>query len=787
MEFEVKNLDQIQDKISGFWFSVVKRTDENKTKVDHGIITPTYAVRQGGSQDEINYADPPRSSSRLHLTIPSYSHGNDVDGRSSLVTGTGEPFFEETRPISIFRSIDDYVADKAFKYTDGDYFTLGSVFSSDEANVTAGNDQPNVFVRKVFANRWEGVHWLTQSKYPLDDSLWNETGTDYQQTDLNGLEFVSLPSNADFVYLMSSNYNNFTELSFPDNTDGIDPLGGVFVYPRHRILFHPSRRLSYNPVDPDGEELELNPASNNLYMTCSYKRNLDNQYGGNKFEARQSNIAHPVTPFIRVEKGDNTKTVKVFGGDTYVSYYAFWMVTREVTSEFGRQANYASCNFINFAVTESTLNPFYSTGIQWFLSEKTPSQFLADDGDMDEKDPLSYNINTYFQYNNVYRQQNDLKVSVPKPSLTRDNNVFPAGIFISDRKINGDRVDAWKNFRLDNYKEVDNPYGPIIFGDNFNDRLIFIQERAVGIQAINERALAFNDETGTQIVLGNGELLGEHGYISTRSGTIHNKSVLQSEFGLYYFDAYQNKIKQLDLESNKPLSDMFNIYSKLRAELGNKPLLRTDNPLNDVGVVGGIDYQAGRVFMTFLSDTPFSLCINEKMGAVEYYPNVHPRFYVQDHNNLIMPHNNSVSDLGSNASLIQRGVYNNYLGVAAPLKLSFVVNQPAELQKVLTNLLWKTELYDPDGNDNPDETISTIRVFNNYQDTGEIGADNFARVMRQWGYKVLFNVNSERPDERMRNEWFVVEVTYNNIRGNRLVLHNIISKMMPSHSGLGPY
>jgi hypothetical protein len=44
MEFEVKNLDQIQDKISGFWFSVVKRTDENKTKVDHGIITPDTLI-----------------------------------------------------------------------------------------------------------------------------------------------------------------------------------------------------------------------------------------------------------------------------------------------------------------------------------------------------------------------------------------------------------------------------------------------------------------------------------------------------------------------------------------------------------------------------------------------------------------------------------------------------------------------------------------------------------------------------------------------------------------------
>jgi hypothetical protein len=315
-----------------------------------------------------------------------------------------------------------------------------------------------------------------------------------------------------------------------------------------------------------------------------------------------------------------------------------------------------------------------------------------------------------------------------------------------------------------------------------NDTLIFLQDRAFGVQPVNERAVTFNDDTGQQLVLGDGSLLGPHGYISTRAGLIHTLGLVQTDFGIYFYDAKANKIRKYDTKSNLPLSDVTGVYSFLERNLSTSNIRKVDTPLRGLGVAAGYDPLNKRVLWSFLKDSSIALCYNENLQVMEHLPYYQPEMFMQGDNFLFFADPSSKRQI----YLHGKGEYNTYFnGQQSPMVVQFVVNKPERIIKTLTNLLWQSETYNSNDEDVPLSGITQIRVFNKYQDTGY--RTDVSKVLQQWSHKVWFNQLSQDKDDRMRSEWNVVEMVFDNPNKYRFILHDITSVFLPSHSGLDKY
>lgn len=762
IKFTINNLNSIANKVSGYTIGVVERKQTDKTKLLHGIHLPTVPIQNSGG-NQFNYVEPLRVTSEVYA----FGYNGNNNTATTLIQNN----------LTTFRSIDEMLKVQTFRWAEGDYIKPNLIYNTNTQFIQTGGKTYNV---RTNATEIENLANYKR-KIPLLDSIYIKYGDKIPTTNYNSLE-----NDTNDSYVMRSNYSNFSQMDqfdpyavTPMNTLG--EVEGFWRYSRVRTLVASDNsidRLRWEGYIPITDSVIPNdPANDPLITTASYKRKINKQYGGNTYEDRQNNIYQSVTPFIKLQENENTLESIVFGGDTYVTYYPMLLVRKDRDNLSISDVGYANCNFGISCPLESTINPYMYHGSSWNLDEVTSAEFNV------IKNVYNYNENIDHLYNTVYSQKSTFKYLVPKPSLTVDNNYLPAGIFISDLKINGDRSDAWLSFRMDNYKEVDNIYGPINTIINFKDRLFYFQDRGLGIQPINERGVVYNDDTGQQLSLGNGELLGKHGYISTRSGSIHTLSVIETDYGLYYYDARANKIKKFDTQSNTPISDVANIFSLLNDKLIYTNISESDLPLLNNGVCAYADFINKRVFFNFLTDEPFSICYNENMQAVEHFPYYIPKLGIIGDKNLLMEDPNSRGKV----YIHNAGEYNTYFNnEKKPLVLKFIIAQPERLIKVLNNLFWTSDTYDKtDGSYIFNQGINKIRVYNKYQDTGY--RTDIRQVLQQWAHKVNFNQNSPKKNDRMRSDWHIVEMIFDNTNQNRLILNNVFSNMSISHSGLDKY
>lgn len=777
MEFEVRNLDKLEDVISGYSFSMVNRSTEDKTKLGHGILSPTYLQSQPGSTNNTVHIEHPFYVSKFYgLT---YLHNNTLANYADWAYWAHN--------IMSFRSLDDNKYGD-FTFGEGDYIRQNAFYVCTEDPLV----DPENITYYGYTNKaatYSGSYWPIQT-IPLLDSIWRDASDVIKLQDLNTLEGAPNYSGSDNVYILASDYNLFNEMKIPTGTTIVlmdmplpETIQGLFYHTRSRVLLGPiDKKMDYRTFSMAGEMV----TDNNWYnvhgvMTASYKRNLHRQYGGDTYVDRQNNISYPVTPII--PKGETN--VKVFSGDVCVSYFPFWTMAQKIHGDWepGTLVNayFRNSNYVVHAITESELNPYYASGDMWLLDEVTPQQYYQQDtGDYKNRFPMQY-TDKYMAYPDVYKQKNTAKVHSAKPKFSNDVNMYPAGITVSNKKVNGDKVDSWLNFPVNQLKEVENTLGKIVYGDTFKGKLIFIQEKGIGVQAINEKAIQFNDDTGTKIVLGEGELLGDHGYISESTGTIHHSSVIKTERGIYFYDAFSNRIKKLDVEGLKPISDMMGIYSHLKENINLDLIRANDDPLGGKGVSTGINRMTERIFFTFLGETNTTISIYEAAEMVEGFPHTYPRIYVNTLDNPITPHPINPGRI----YMENVGRYNNYYGTVKEMSLKFVIHSEHDMITVLTNLLWKSECYNEGGLDLFDKTITRIRIYNNHQDTGY--RTDIKRVLRNWAHKVGMNSLSVKKIDRMRNEWHIVEMIFDNRENLRLILHDVISTLNLSHSGITPY
>ena len=82
--------------------------------------------------------------------------------------------------------------------------------------------------------------------------------------------------------------------------------------------------------------------------------------------------------------------------------------------------------------------------------------------------------------------------------------IFDSRILSSRRKYNGESVDNWLIFDPSEFIDLQNKYGPINKLINFGNQIIRLQDSAIGIASVDEKAVVQDVNSPGTIILGTG-------------------------------------------------------------------------------------------------------------------------------------------------------------------------------------------------------------------------------------------------------------------------------------------
>lgn len=189
-----------------------------------------------------------------------------------------------------------------------------------------------------------------------------------------------------------------------------------------------------------------------------------------------------------------------------------------------------------------------------------------------------------YLYNPVYNATPDIVNWTTQEALDGKVDQFDTRIHYSNVKTNNEDVDSWTQFQSANYIDVDTRYGEITDLKLFKDKLIFWQENATGVLAVNERVV-LNDQNDTQVVLGTGGVLERYDYFSTVYGQKkYQHAVATSNNSLYWWDSnnkeillYQQKYDVTPLSTVKSVKNYIN-----SGEESDVPFMIYDNKYKEL-------------------------------------------------------------------------------------------------------------------------------------------------------------------------------------------------------------
>lgn len=576
-------------------------------------------------------------------------------------------------------------------------------------------------------------------------------------------------------------------------------------------------------------------------------------YGGVTINALQSNTFIGASPFINVNNvSGNTDTFRVFGGDIFLNMFTLQTSMLEFKEDFfalnafNNPKYYAqSLSRTELYVVESNVNIDLTNG----ATLKTLVEYKYTSGGNTEEQPIlrqetnnslapEAKVLKMYNYDTTYSLENTTVTffADPNPNQDADCNVNDVRAYLSSVKVNDEKIDSWTKFGVNNFYDIDD-YGPINKIINYKDIVHFIQDKAVGVYAINRAAITTTSD-GTPTGLGTGQGFGKHQYFSKVHGSMHQWAVKTTENGIYFFDALSRKIFMLqstgDQAGNNPLSEVKGIHSWLQA-LPPQVFIRKenggDNPILKKGVHLGKDLINDEVIFTFLGEEgPLELLpntiytIGEIVLVDGVYYIVQKEFVTEDDfkKNLEVLQKYSVivtkpSFPGIRASLVYDelmqqfscfysatpkiwidntdtlisqdvdnpadiyvhniGEWGVFYGNKVECSLTLVINPQADINKVLRTIEFNSIVRDDTKVIDRTVTITAFQITTQYQDTGKVpySSDRIRRKFDKWRVKIPRDTLSNNQHGRLRSTYFVLTLFFDNENNQEIIVNRLMS------------
>ena len=267
--------------------------------------------------------------------------------------------------------------------------------------------------------------------------------------------------------------------------------------------------------------------------------------------------------------------VEIFGGDAYVSILDVARMIREDNSVVADAVSFAS-----FFACESSLNLSMRQG-----------RHLAKDRSFDQVQPLvntngiSYSNPTQleeFVYNSGYSYEESQLVYGAVPLNYLSNNHFRRRVYASPTKIDGELIDSFRIFPVNDFKDLDGVNGDLINLRSKDNRLFYFQQDSFGYLPVFEREVIPN-QLGAPVTVGTGGVLERYDDIVNYYGNQHQFGLGETEDAFIWFDARR---KELIIAGVGAQVVSLSLAKGLRNEFANIEgfLLLNDNPVRNQGI-----------------------------------------------------------------------------------------------------------------------------------------------------------------------------------------------------------
>ncbi len=625
-----------------------------------------------------------------------------------------------------------------------------------------------------------------------------------------------------------------------------DPLTGSPVTSAPTDFF----RIAGNTTLPGGIDVLYSTTPNPNFNLKQYYPILDvvlpkkEIYGGYSKNALETNIFISASPVINTA---NTNP-KVFGGDIFITYFTAQTSTVPLIEDFfdvnasGNPKFYARAAARTETIpVETTMNLELAYGATtrtevWYTYGSTEATILRQETDNNR---TTYGkVKNMYSYLSLYSRENKDVTFTTAAEGETDCKINDIRAYLSNVKVNTEIVDSWTQFPINNYYDIDD-YGPINKILNWKDTVHFIQDKAVGIYAINRAAITTTAD-GVPTSLGTGEGFGKHQYYSKEHGAIHQWAVQATENGIYYFDALHRKFYRIEgtgiKTQNAPISEIKGIHSWLQ-NLPDVVFLRKetdgDNPILKKGVTVGYDKINDEVIFTFLgTGTYLSLAPSTEYpaGTIVFVPGSGNYYLVTEtfstgtsikdnllellqNSELISPDLLPIKDTSivldeivdqfssrysaapkiwiNNGDILMSpdprnpdilythniGDWGNFYGSVEECSITMVLNHQADINKVLRTIEFNSIVRDDNKVIDRTKTITAFKITTEYQSTNKVpfSADRIKRKFDKWRVKIPRNQLSTSQQDRLRSTHFVLTLYFDNLDNKQLICNRLLS------------
>jgi hypothetical protein len=514
------------------------------------------------------------------------------------------------------------------------------------------------------------------------------------------------------------------------------------------------------------------------YVVDYKRKNITSIYGGLGYVERQGNEYIPCGDFVPITPGGEYET-EVYGGDTYITMFGhrfsmFNINDYDSDDNPDIPTNEVFACHVTFPV-ETTVNTEYTHGPKGndFSSIEENLSYLHElAGDY----ILTYNLpeDRYYNqaedmylYNSVFSQQNTTQIYLPKPQDFVEVTEYDNLILHSNVKSNNEQVDSYFKFLPDNAIEIDTGYGPINKLMRFKNYMIFFQDRGVGTISVNERQLV-PVENNAALELGHGGVLDRYDMIATGVGAQTPETVVQTENAFYWVDMYKKAMYRYSgkAEDITIVKGMMSFMQNLPDVVGNRVCKDTSF------VLLGEHSKFKQVFLSVYDDNDtansYMLVYNELTDAFTHLLRIDVPYMIPAGERMVHFKNYY------NCYTMYEGTnYNNFHGTYFDGQISYIVNPNSNIVNTYHNFEISSEVYGNTGANLVDRTMDTVRVRNDYQDTGVVTitpGTNARRLLRTWRMH-LPRDNSAR----IRDSYIRVDFTFDHSNEERIVMHDLIT------------
>ena len=543
------------------------------------------------------------------------------------------------------------------------------------------------------------------------------------------------------------------------NTDDIVRYGihGVTLLLQSSDMWGTDVSSRYCGIYDQLPSLRTQMSDDNVYgvqsiLICNIKRNIQSQYGGNSYFSRSNSVYNIPCGYKLASDNDQ---ITCFSGDTYLGILDHTYTGLVYPNDADSNPLRSNTAFIQTLFPlESSVN-VYARHDQHFLQNTTAggnqqggygnTYYMTEVG----VNRFGSQSEPMYTYNSAYSNTDGARNLVQKGVYDEDSSEWTNRIVVSEVKTNGEVTDSWMTFRFADYLDVDNQYGKITNLINFQDRLYFFQDEALGVAQVNERSL-ITDNNASQLVLGTGTVLGRYDYIVQKYGDskIRDKSIVTSSSTMYWFDydknilcAYNNSI--IELSKIKKVQSFINNTPKQNK---TDVISLYDNKYNEVwfSINGSslVFNEQGDFFSSFYTHAPnFVLSFSDYTATIKGSS----VYYIHDVYNL---QNEDVEDktckltIVVNDNYVQTKVYDNVFFDAEFDEL----NQIKEIQ-----FTTKTQYTDPIDYQVIDNREDTYRFFiprEHLDDAATQQTESMSYAARMRGKYLICDYTFDCNDER---------------------------------------